>query len=116
MLNVKLFQVVLLASVLALLSVFVVACGSDEPAATSAPAPTAAPAATSAPAPTAAPAATEAPEPTAAPDGEVFELKYSSPLSPPPFLISEVQKWWADEVERRSGGRIVWTDFYWSAP
>ena len=100
MLNEKLFQLVLLASVLALLSMFAVACGSEEPTATSAPAPTAAPAATEAP-----------PAPS---DDEVFELKYSSPLSPPPFLISEVQKWWADEVARRSNGRIVWTDFYWS--
>ncbi len=25
-----------------------------------------------------------------------------------------MQKWWADEVARRSNGRIVWTDFYWS--
>ncbi len=101
MLNVKLFQIIVLTSVLALLSMLAVACGSaDEPAATVAP------------------AATQAPEPTTAPpaasDGEVFELKYSSPLSPPPFLISEVQKWWADEVAKRSNGRIVWTDFYWS--
>ena len=51
---------------------------------------------------------------TASLGGPVFELKFSSPLSPPPFLVSEVQKWWADEVARRSGGRIVWTDFYWS--
>ena len=106
MLNLTLFRLAMLASVLALLSIFAVACGSEEPTATSAPAPTAAPAATEAPAPT---------EPAAAPsDGEVFELKYSSPLSPPPFLISEVQKWWADEVAARSNGRIVWTDFYWS--
>ena len=98
MLNVKLVQIVVLMSVPALLSMLAVACGSEEPA------------------PTAAPAATEAPEPTAAPpaDEEAFELKYSSPLSPPPFLISEVQKWWADEVAKRSNGRIVWTDFYWS--
>ena len=107
MLNVKLFQILVLSAVLALMGMLAVACGSaDEPAATSAPAPTAAPAATQAPAPTTAP--------PAASDGEVFELKYSSPLSPPPFLISEVQKWWADEVAKRSNGRIVWTDFYWS--
>ena len=99
MLNVKLFQIIVLTSVLALLSMLAVACGSADD-----PDPTAAPAATQAPAPTTAPAS----------DGEVFELKYSSPLSPPPFLISEVQKWWADEVARRSNGRIVWTDFYWS--
>ena len=102
MLNAKLVQLVVLMSMLALLSMLAVACGSEEPAATSA----AAPAATQAPAPTTAP--------PAASDGEVFELKYSSPLSPPPFLISEVQKWWADEVAKRSNGRIVWTDFYWS--
>ena len=107
MLNAKFSQILVLSTVLALLGILAVACGSaDEPAATSAPAPTAAPAATQAPAPTTAP--------PAASDGEVFELKYSSPLSPPPFLISEVQKWWADEVARRSNGRIVWTDFYWS--
>ena len=60
---------------------------------------------------------TRVPTPTPAPtleavSDEVFELKFSSPLSPPPFLMSEVQKWWADEVERPSNGRIVWTDFY----
>ncbi len=101
-------QIIVLLSVLSLVSLMAVACGPDEPA------PTAVPTATTAPA---APAATEAPEPTAAPpsDGEVFELKYSSQLSPPPFLISEVKKCWADEVARRSNGRIVWTDFYWAA-
>jgi len=102
MLNVKLFQIVVLSTVLALLGMLAVACGSEDPTATTAPAP----AATQAPAPTTAP--------PAASDGEVFELKYSSPLSPPPFLISEVQKWWADTVAERSNGRIVWTDFYWS--
>ena len=106
MLNVNLCRIITLASVLALISLLMVACGSEEPTPTTAPQPTAAPAATAAPEATTAPAA--------ATDGEVFELKYSSPLSPPPFLISEVQKWWADEVERRSNGRIVWTDFYWS--
>ena len=106
MLNAKLVQLAVLISMLALLSILAVACGSEEPTATTAPAQTAAPAATQAPAPTTAP--------PSASDGEVFELKYSSPLSPPPFLISEVQKWWADEVAKRSNGRIVWTDFYWS--
>ena len=121
MLNAKLFQIFALLSALALLSILAVACGST---ATPVPAPTAMPAATDAPEPTAMPAATEAPEPTAAPtptampapsaDEEVFKLKFTSPVSPPPFLLSEVQKWWADEVARRSGGRIEWTDFYWS--
>ena len=97
MLNVKLFQILVLSTVLALLGMLAVACGSEDE-----------------PDPTAAPAATQAPAPTTASDGEVFELKYSSPLSPPPFLISEVQKWWADTVAERSNGRIVWTDFYWS--
>ena len=101
MLNSNCYRIITLASVLALLCAIFVACGSAaEPTATTAP------------------AATEAPEPTSPPaapsDGEVFELKYSSPLSPPPFLMSEVQKWWADEVANRSNGRIVWTDFYWS--
>ena len=105
MLNANCYRIITLASVLMLLCAVFVACGSAaEPTATTAP--------------TAAPAATEASEPTAPPaapsDGEVFELKYSSPLSPPPFLMSEVQKWWADEVAKRSNGRIVWTDFYWS--
>ena len=103
MLNVQLFRLAVLLSALALIGVLMVACGgAGEPDATAAPA-----------AATVAPASTEAPAPSAS-DGEVFELKYSSPLSPPPFLISEVQKWWADEVARRSNGRIVWTDFYWS--
>jgi len=62
-----------------------------------------------------APVPTYTPAPTLeAMSDEVFELKFTSPVSPPPFLMSEVQKWWADEVERRSNGRIVWTDFYWS--
>ncbi|MCH2345539.1 MAG: hypothetical protein MK321_13670, partial [Pseudomonadales bacterium] len=51
--------------------------------------------------------------PAAAP-AEVFKLKFSSPLAPPPFLISETQKWWADEVAARSDGRIEFTDFYWA--
>ena len=106
MLNVNLVRIIVLMSVFAMLSLVVVACGSEEPTATSAPEPTRAGPATQAPEPT-----TASP---AASDGEVFELKYSSPLSPPPFLISEVQKWWADEVAKRSNGRIVWTDFYWS--
>ena len=101
MLNVKLFQILALTTVLALLGMLAVACGSADD-----------------PDPTAAPAATQAAEPATAPpaasDGEVFELKFSSPLSPPPFLMSEVQKWWADTVAERSNGRIVWTDFYWS--
>ncbi len=132
-------KILILAALVALIGVSALACGdSEEPAATAAPAATTAPAATEATAATEAPAATEAagateaapatasaaptevPAPTQAPtlepvaDAEVFELKYSSPLSPPPFLISEVQKWWADEVARRSNGRIEWTDFYWS--
>ncbi len=135
MLNVKLFQILALASVLALIGLFAVACGSS---ATSVPEPTAMPEATTAPEATEAPATpvatedmvpTEAPEPDEDPTAiptytpaptleavtdEVFELKFSSPVSPPPFLLSEIQKWWADEVERRSNGRIVWTDFYWS--
>ena len=45
---------------------------------------------------------------------QVFKLKFSSPLAPPPFLISETQKWWADEVAARSDGRIEFTDFYWA--
>ncbi len=126
MLNLKLFQIAALALMLGLISAAAVACGASATP-TSAPAPTAMPAATEPP--TAMPAATEAPtamaEPTEPPptptampapsgDEEVFKLKFSSPLSPPPFLMSEVQKWWADEVARRSGGRIEWTDFYWS--
>lgn len=126
MLNLKLFQIAALALMLGLISAAAIACGASATP-TSAPAPTAMPAATEPP--TAMPAATEPPtamaEPTEPPptptampapsgDEEVFQLKFSSPLSPPPFLMSEVQKWWADEVERRSGGRIEWTDFYWS--
>ncbi len=108
MLNVKLFKILVMATVLALLGMLAVACGSEDPTATTAPAAT-----------TAAPPAAEEPTATAtmsAPSGdeEVFKLKFSSPLSPPPFLMSEVQKWWADEVARRSNGRIEWTDFYWS--
>jgi len=59
----------------------------------------------SAPAPTSASASAPA---------EVFKLKFSSPLAPPPFLISETQKWWADQVAERSDGRIEFTDFYWA--
>ena len=115
MLKVKAYQILILASALALLSVLAVACGASATP-TSAPAPTAMPEATAPPVATQPSAATATTEPAAPPpsDGEVFELKYSSPLSPPPFLISEVQKWWADEVAKRSNGRIVWTDFYWS--
>ena len=138
MINVRLFQIITLVSVLALLSLLAVACGSD-PTSEPAPEATAVPATTEAMEPTAMaeePEPTEAmsstsgsdepteeptrvPTPTPAPtleatSDEVFELKFSSPLSPPPFLMSEVQKWWADEVERRSNGQIEWTDFYWS--
>lgn len=78
MLNARLVQIVLLMSVLALIGVFLVACGSaDEPETTATPAATAIPAETNAP--------TVPPS-----DGEVFELKYSSPQSPLPFQISEV--------------------------
>ena len=143
MLNLRMLQVFSIASLLVLMSVFVIACGSaDETEATTAPQPTAMAEATEAPTAMAEAESTEAPEsteaapstsgsaepteeptrvptPTPAPtleavSDEVFELKFSSPLSPPPFLMSEVQKWWADEVERRSNGRIIWTDFYWS--
>ncbi len=143
MINLRLLQIFALTSVLMLILVFAVACGAaDEPeaAATAEPAamseateaPTAMPEseATEAPEPTKAMASTSGddepteeptriPTPTPAPtleaiSDEVFELKFSSPVSPPPFLLSEIQKWWADEVERRSNGRIVWTDFYWS--
>ena len=142
MTHLRLLQLFALASVLVLISVFAIACGAadepDEPAAerpTAAPQPTAAPTAmaeeateapeaTEAMAPTPAPGEpteepTRVPTPTPAPtleavSDEVFELKFTSPVSPPPFLLSEIQKWWADEVERRSNGRIVWTDFYWS--
>lgn len=55
---------------------------------------------------------TAAQAPAAAP-AEVFKLKFTSPVAPPPFLLSEVYKWWADEVQARSDGRIEWTDFYW---
>lgn len=123
MLNAKPLQIFALALTLTLISALAVACGASATP-TSPPAPTAtampaAPAATATPQPTAMMSEpTEAPTPTAMPapsgDEEVFELKFSSPLSPPPFLMSEVQKWWADEVARRSGGRIEWTDFYWS--
>jgi C4-dicarboxylate-binding protein DctP len=41
-----------------------------------------------------------------------MKLKFTSPLAPPPFLISETSKWWADEVAKRSGGRIAW-EFFW---
>ena len=142
--NLRLFQVFSFVSILLLLSMFAVACGSaDEPEAEDAPvaAPTTAAqeepteAAAVQEQPTATAAAQEQPtedasgsseeEPTAVPtytpaptleavSEEVFELKFSSPVSPPPFLLSEIQKWWADEVARRSNGRIVWTDFYWS--
>ena len=46
------------------------------------------------------------------PKAAVMKLKFTSPLTPPPFLISETAKWWADEVARRSGGRIEW-EFFW---
>lgn len=42
----------------------------------------------------------------------VMKLKFTSPVAPPPFLISETAKWWADEVGRRSEGRIAW-EFFW---
>jgi TRAP-type C4-dicarboxylate transport system substrate-binding protein len=41
-----------------------------------------------------------------------MKLKFTSPLAPPPFLISETSKWWADEVAKRSAGRITW-EFFW---
>ena len=134
----KWLQVLGLALLAALLSLAAAACGSDPTAAptnTPAPTPTTAPAApqSAAPANTPAPAAqqqqaanapaptnTPAPAPTDTPAAmpeepeEVFELKFTSPLSPPPFLMSEVHKWWADEVSARSNGRIVWDEFFWS--
>ena len=146
MVNMRMLQILASVSVLALICLFAVACGSaDEPEAaatavsqpatdatepagettasetTEAPTPTEASAeameATSTPTvaeePTVVPTYTPAPTLEAVSD-EVFELKFSSPISPPPFLLSEIQKWWADEVARRSNGRIVWTDFYWS--
>jgi C4-dicarboxylate-binding protein DctP len=53
-----------------------------------------------------------APAGTPAPKPATMKLKFTSPLAPPPFLISETAKWWADEVAKRSGGRIEW-EFYW---
>jgi TRAP-type C4-dicarboxylate transport system substrate-binding protein len=41
-----------------------------------------------------------------------MKVKFTSPLAPPPFLISETAKWWADEVAKRSDGRIEW-EFFW---
>jgi TRAP-type C4-dicarboxylate transport system substrate-binding protein len=41
-----------------------------------------------------------------------MKLKFTSPLAPPPFLVSETVKWWADEIAKRSGGRVEW-EFYW---
>ena len=137
MLNSRMLQVISFASILVLICMFAVACGSDEPEATAVPEPTAmaeeptamaeeptAMAESEAPEPTEAMMESEEeptriPTPTPAPtleavSDEVFELKFTSPVSPPPFLLSEIQKWWADEVARRSNGRIVWTDFYWS--
>jgi len=137
MLNSRMLQVISFASILVLICMFAVACGSDEPEATAVPEPTAmaeeptamaeeptAMAESEAPEPTEAMMESEeeptrVPTPTPAPTleavtDEVFELKFTSPVSPPPFLLSEIQKWWADEVARRSNGRIVWTDFYWS--
>jgi TRAP-type C4-dicarboxylate transport system substrate-binding protein len=92
----------LVGALLALLAIVGIACGAS---ATAVPAQPAAKAA-----PVAAPAA-----PVAAPvvPKEVFKIKFTSPLAPPPFIFSEVQKWWADQVQARSGGRIVFTDFYW---
>ena len=29
-----------------------------------------------------------------------MKLKFTSPLAPPPFLVSETSKWWADEVAK----------------
>ncbi len=143
MTHVRLVQIFALASVLLLISVFAIACGAaDDPDESAAEQPTAAAQPTAAPTAMAEQEATEAPEPTEAMmsgsgedepteeptrvptptpaptleavSDEVFELKFTSPVSPPPFLLSEIQKWWADEVARRSNGRIVWTDFYWS--
>lgn len=83
--HVKIFLLTLAA---ALLGVLALSCGSSATAVPQAAAPAAAP-------------------------KEVFKLKFTSPVAPPPFLLSEVYKWWADEVEARSDGRIEWTDFYW---
>ena len=46
------------------------------------------------------------------PKPAVMKVKFTSPLAPPPFLISETARWWADEVASRSGGRIEW-EFFW---
>ena len=43
---------------------------------------------------------------------QTLRLKFTSPIAPPPFLVSETAKWWADEVARRSEGRISW-EFFW---
>ena len=43
---------------------------------------------------------------------QTLRLKFTSPIAPPPFLVSETAKWWADEVARRSDGRISW-EFFW---
>ena len=93
--HMRLLNVFAFASILVLICMFAVACGSEE--ATEAPIaePTEAPEATE---PAAAEEATEAPAPAS--DGEVFELKYSSPLSP--AAVSDQRS--AEVVGRRSGG------------
>jgi TRAP-type C4-dicarboxylate transport system substrate-binding protein len=49
---------------------------------------------------------------TPTPKPKTMKLKFTSPLAPPPFLVSETAKWWADEVTKRSEGRVEW-EFYW---
>ncbi len=98
----------LVGALFALLAVVGIACGASATAVPAQPAAKAAPAQPAAP--VAAPAA-----PVAAPalPQQVFKIKFTSPLAPPPFIFSELDKWWADQVQARSGGRIVFTDFYW---
>lgn len=83
----------LVGAVLALLALVGVACGAS---------------ATAVPAQKSGPAAVQPASPQ-----QVFKIKFTSPLAPPPFIFSELDKWWADQVQARSGGRIEFTDFYW---
>lgn len=94
-------QFLLIGAVLALLALVGIACGASATAVPAQPA-----AAKAAPAQPAAAAQPAAPQ-------QVFKIKFTSPLAPPPFIFSELDKWWADQVQARSGGRIQFTDFYW---